>query len=191
MIMSEHNTIKQMVDVNESIKAVAKSANRLELNATNAMLLARKMDNKVGGYAFVTSEFRQFSHQIAGRMKEVKETVSELLYLHLVLKNCTHNQQLISALVEQNGKQKHLIESRYKSRSKVLIKRIDECKNRVSRLIHHSIKLCEVGVNLTLLSKIETAGSSEKSLINASNSIEKTVEEMLEAMTNSRKMLIA
>lgn len=67
--MSRSNNLMMIVQINEQIKKIVFKARVINLLALNAILLSRRAGSLAMGFAFMSSELRQFSKQLTTQME--------------------------------------------------------------------------------------------------------------------------
>lgn len=74
----EDTLLHEIIVVNEEIKRVVGVAYEISLEATNAMLVARRAGADAVGFRVVATELRSFSRRIMQRMTVLQEVIYEL-----------------------------------------------------------------------------------------------------------------
>ncbi len=186
--MQQPGQINQVTRINESIKAIVNTSNRVYMIALNAMLVARRVEGKAKGFSVISGELRALSQRLNAVMGSLQQSMYPLITcISAIVKHTSREHLLAKALA---GSERGIPDE------SVVGKLRQELRNywrSIARIINDAIKVCDVGRALAVLTKTEIAAvlRFEPTLAQVSMLVETTIEDIYDSLLNTRDQIYA
>lgn len=154
------NPVRLYAELNETIKGVAHTCERLYLMAFNALFVSRQAGGQALGFVRVTTELRAFSQALNRRMETLLRQVDELVRLASELQRqqrlCRLEQAAAAAAASQHPSVRDFANRSRRERAGRQ-ERVDKAELHFRSRLEDAIRHCAVGENLAVLAQMEAA----------------------------------
>jgi hypothetical protein len=173
--MENEINLGRIADVNENIKQIVRTSDKVYMIALNAMFMSRKTKVGVSGFSAVTSELRSFSGKLNKHMSKLKIRIGLLVDQVARVSKLKKRRLLLEAAISRSGIHSHRKLNCIESDSLDLD--LDIAVSQFLNELNKALTLIGVGQNLVVLAKVEANGAGELSheLTDIANSMDDTI----------------
>lgn len=193
---NEAAALREVVQLNEEIKRVIRIAREVNLAAFNAMLMAKKANDKVAGFGVVSSELRVFSGRMTGEMRELSNLIFGLVARAALMQKELRMQRLL-ANASAAGERAAEFLAEFLARKEAALEAVRRniALDRVALRwrLDRALRLCDMGWALSRSARIESVygGEMTASLAQVARHVEATIEEVVTILKRVEMRLAA
>ena len=186
--------LRRIVQINEVIKTVVRTAYRINLMAMNAIFLAKRAGQSALGFGVLSNELRRFAGDLEQQMIALGQaTNSSVVTVTATVKDARTVKVLERARAQSDGAGRAIIDEilrrRHGAASADRLEQVSAFNRNLAMMIDSTAGLVEMGGVLARSAKIEAAygGGFSQSLKQVSSDFEGTIDEIRTSLGSLNK----
>lgn len=186
--------LRRIVQINEVIKTVVRTAYRINLMAMNAIFLAKRAGQSALGFGVLSNELRRFAGDLEQQMIALGQaTNSSVVTVTAMVKDARTVKVLERARAQSDGAGRAIIDEilrrRHGAASADRLEEVSAFNRNLAVMIDSTAGLVEMGGVLARSAKIEAAygGGFSQSLKQVSSDFEGTIDEIRTSLGSLNK----
>lgn len=186
--------LRRIVQINEAIKTVVRTAYRINLMAMNAIFLAKRAGQSALGFGVLSDELRRFAGEIEQQMIALGQaTTGSVVTVTATLKDARTLRVLERARAQSDDAGRAIVDEvlhrRHGAAAADRLDRVAAFNRNLATMIESTAGLVEMGGVLARSAKIEAAygGAFSQSLKQVSSDFEGTIDEIRASLGSLNK----